>query len=147
MKSLSRVRPSATPWTAAFQAPPSMGFLREEYWSGVPLPSPNKNHKSSANRTFQPYVVMLWAPVSGSQSSSSHFVLKTVIQTWLFILIWTMTLEVLGRGWGHWGTRGLLLGVHPLAWPVGMPVAVRVGFVDRRKSHRQKMQGLAIRIW
>ena len=39
-KSLSCVRPSGTPWTAAFQAPPSMGFLRQEYWSGVPLPSP-----------------------------------------------------------------------------------------------------------
>ena len=38
VKSLSRVRPSATPWTAAFQAPPSMGFSRQEYWSGVPLP-------------------------------------------------------------------------------------------------------------
>ena len=41
MKSLSRVRPSATPWTAAYQAPPSMGFSRQEYWNGVPLPSPN----------------------------------------------------------------------------------------------------------
>ena len=40
VKSLSRVQPSATPWTAAFQAPPSMGFSRQEYWSGVPLPSP-----------------------------------------------------------------------------------------------------------
>ena len=30
----------ATPWTAAFQAPPSMGFSKQEYWSGVPLPSP-----------------------------------------------------------------------------------------------------------
>ena len=40
VKSLSRVRPSATPWTAAFQAPLSMGFSRQEYWSGVPLPSP-----------------------------------------------------------------------------------------------------------
>ena len=39
VKSLSRVRPSATPWTAAFQAPPSMGFSMQEYWSGVPLPS------------------------------------------------------------------------------------------------------------
>ena len=39
-KSLSRVRLSATPWTAAYQAPPSMGFSRQEYWSGVPLPSP-----------------------------------------------------------------------------------------------------------
>ena len=39
MKSLSHVWPSATPWTAAFQAPLSMGFSRQEYWSGVPLPS------------------------------------------------------------------------------------------------------------
>ena len=30
----------ATPWTAAYQAPPSMGSCRQEYWSGVPLPSP-----------------------------------------------------------------------------------------------------------
>ena len=38
---VSRVRLLATPWTAAHQAPPSMGFSRQEYWSGVPLPSPN----------------------------------------------------------------------------------------------------------
>ena len=42
VKSLSRVRLFATPWTAAYQAPPSMGFSRQEYWSGLPLPSPNK---------------------------------------------------------------------------------------------------------
>ena len=40
MKSLSRVRLLATPRTAAHQAPPSMGFSRQEYWGGVPLPSP-----------------------------------------------------------------------------------------------------------
>ena len=40
MKSLSRVRLLATPRTAAYQAPPPMGFSRQEYWSGVPLPSP-----------------------------------------------------------------------------------------------------------
>ena len=40
VKSLSRVRLFETPWTAAHQAPPSMGFSRQEYWSGVPLPSP-----------------------------------------------------------------------------------------------------------
>ena len=39
VKSLGRVRLCATPWTAAYQAPPSMGFSRQEYWSGVPLPS------------------------------------------------------------------------------------------------------------
>ena len=43
-KSLSRVRLLATPWTAAHQAPPSMGFSRQEYWSGVPLPSMYYTH-------------------------------------------------------------------------------------------------------
>ena len=39
VKSLSRVWLCATPWTTAYQGPPSMGFSRQEYWSGVPLPS------------------------------------------------------------------------------------------------------------
>ena len=39
VKSFSCVRLFATPWTAAYQAPPSMGFSRQEYWSGVPSPS------------------------------------------------------------------------------------------------------------
>ena len=43
VKSLSHVRLLATPWTAAHQAPPSMGFSRQEYWSGVPLPSPKND--------------------------------------------------------------------------------------------------------
>ena len=38
--SLSHVRLLATPWTVAYQAPPSMGFSRQEYWSGLPFPSP-----------------------------------------------------------------------------------------------------------
>ena len=42
VKSLSRVWLFATPWTAAYQAPPSMGFSRQEYWSGLPLPSPSQ---------------------------------------------------------------------------------------------------------
>ena len=42
-KSLSCVRLLATPWTAAYQAPLSMGFSRQEYWSGVPLPSPESD--------------------------------------------------------------------------------------------------------
>ena len=46
VKSLSRVRLLATPCTAAYQAPPSMGFSRQEYWSGVPLPSPMTNRES-----------------------------------------------------------------------------------------------------
>ena len=44
VKLLSPARLLATPWTAAYQAPPSMGFSRQEYWSGVPAPSPISCH-------------------------------------------------------------------------------------------------------
>ena len=47
VKSLSRVELLAIPWTAAHQAPQSMGFSRHEYWSGLPLPSPNTNTTNS----------------------------------------------------------------------------------------------------
>ena len=40
MKSLSCVQLFSTPWTVAYQAPPSMEFSRQEYWSGLPFPSP-----------------------------------------------------------------------------------------------------------
>ena len=40
VKSFSHVRLFATPWTVAYQAPPSIGFSRQEYWSGLPFPSP-----------------------------------------------------------------------------------------------------------
>ena len=43
VKLLRRAQLFATPWTAAYQAPLSMGFPRQEYWSGVPLPSPEWN--------------------------------------------------------------------------------------------------------
>ena len=44
VKLLSCVRLFATPWAAAYQAPPPMGFSRQEYWSGVPLPSPERHY-------------------------------------------------------------------------------------------------------
>ena len=49
VKSLSCVRLLATPWTAAYQAPLSMGFSRQEYWSGVPLLTPT-NKASGGDR-------------------------------------------------------------------------------------------------
>ena len=49
VKLLSCVWLFATPWTIARQAPPSMGFSRQEYWSGVPSPSP-RSHRFMANR-------------------------------------------------------------------------------------------------
>ena len=63
VKSLSRVRLCATPWTAAYQAPPSMGFSRQEYWSGVPLPSPDRLEEGHHDITWQHNVLMVkWAP-------------------------------------------------------------------------------------
>ena len=58
VKSLSRVRLLETPWTSAYQVPPSMGFSRQEYWSGVPLPSPYSiivlsNWQSGKESTYQ----------------------------------------------------------------------------------------------
>ena len=51
VKSFSCVQLFTTPWTAAYQAPPSMGFSRQEYWSGVPSPSPFPN-LAAVNRYF-----------------------------------------------------------------------------------------------
>ena len=51
MKLLSRVQLLVTPWTAAHHAPPSMGFSRQEYWGGVPLPSPQKLRKKAKKAT------------------------------------------------------------------------------------------------
>ena len=50
VKPLSHVWLLATPWTAVYQAPPSMGFSRQEYWSGVLLPSP---HNSAGEHKFK----------------------------------------------------------------------------------------------
>ena len=55
-KSLSRVQLLAIPWTAAHQAPPSMGFSRQEYWSGVPL---SLSYSSSNKSTQKFYIVLI----------------------------------------------------------------------------------------
>ena len=61
VKSLSRVWLLATPWTAAYQAPPSMRFSKQEYWSGVPLPSPNVHYVLEYQRAYNgnSYRIML----------------------------------------------------------------------------------------
>ena len=52
VKLLSRVRLFATPWTAAYQAPPPMGFSRQEDWSGVPLPCLSNGNREQQNLTL-----------------------------------------------------------------------------------------------
>jgi len=67
VKSFSRIRLLATPWTAANQAPLSMGFSRQEYWSGMPLPSPNiilgkiqNTTKEELRKTLQKTTKLKW---------------------------------------------------------------------------------------
>ena len=52
VKSLSHARLLATPWTAAYQTPPSMGFSRQEYWSGLPYRSVYSGHSHKWNHTM-----------------------------------------------------------------------------------------------
>ena len=70
-KSLSRVRLLETPWTAAYQAPRSMGFSRQEYWSGMPLPSPRPIVYRSINMWCMSFIS--WFP-----SSNRSFRVDTV---------------------------------------------------------------------
>ena len=78
VKSLSRVQLFTIPWTAAYQAPPSMGFSRQEYWSGLPLPSPlfmyefNSVQSLSRVRLFAtPWIAPHQASLSITNSRSS----------------------------------------------------------------------------
>ena len=68
-KSLSCVRLLATPWTAAYQAPPSMGFSRQEYWTGVPLPSNIHVQISVRTRIFR---VLEYVPVAETSTQAPH---------------------------------------------------------------------------
>ena len=83
MKSLSRVRLLATPWTAAYQAPPSMGFSRQEYWSGVPLPSPR--HKAAIckpRRQLPPETSRIGTSLSDSNPRTVREYTAIVEATW-----------------------------------------------------------------
>ena len=79
----------ATPWTAAYQAPPSMGFSRQEYWSGVPLPSPKYGkHFKKISKVFcvccKSYVVLIISLLFTAYKSSSRF--PPVTECW--IILW-----------------------------------------------------------
>ena len=71
VKSLSHVRLVATPLTAAYQAPPSMGFSRQEYWSGVPLPSLEDSTCPGATKPLYSYG-SLHAPEYSFCNKRSH---------------------------------------------------------------------------
>ena len=73
VKSLSHVWLLATTWTAAYQAPPSMGFSRQEYWSGVPSPSPIKTAERQIIDAFELWCWrrLLGVPWTASRSNQS----------------------------------------------------------------------------
>ncbi|CAI9170765.1 unnamed protein product [Rangifer tarandus platyrhynchus] len=64
VKSLSRVRLFATPWTVVYQAPPSMGFSRQECWSGLPFPSNPQGSSVSLMSRVTPDLLKLDQPLS-----------------------------------------------------------------------------------
>ena len=78
VKSLSRVRLFATPWTIAYQAPLSMGFSRQEYWSGLPFPSPGDLPYPG----IKPRSPALWADTLSSKPPGKP------ILTWLMFSHW-----------------------------------------------------------
>ena len=78
VKSFSRVQFLATPWTAAYQAPPSMGFSRQEYWSGMPLPSPFMRNsvqfsRSVVSDSFRPHESQHARPPCPSPTPGVHW--------------------------------------------------------------------------
>ena len=98
VKSLSRVRLFATPWTAAHQGPLSMGFSRQEYWSGVPLPSPEVVFsvelillhycETLSTLLFIPWIVcvfLIWLMGTGSVFSFSVVILLLKALKLIFI--------------------------------------------------------------
>ena len=73
VKSLSRARLLATPWTAAYQAPPSMGFSRQEYWSGLPLLEVVKQEMTRVNIDILGISELRWTGM-GKFNSDDHYI-------------------------------------------------------------------------
>ena len=88
MKSLSRVRLFATPWTVACQAPPSMEFSRQEYWSGLPLPSPGNLPNPGTEPGYSMIYIHLciYHPMKLFQSKYGIFLSLPKVPSCLFII-------------------------------------------------------------
>ena len=86
VKLLSRVRLPATPLTEAYQAPPSMGFSRQEYWNGMPLPSPKQVHR-------------IWLITSAFQSIIN--IINSLLSYSKFYVLSWMHMFLFGFTWKH----------------------------------------------
>ena len=91
VKSLSRVRLFATPWTAAHQAPLSMGFSRQEHWSGVPLPSPVSGTVSGNMVTYFGTSIFLFKIKKIDSTRISYFRIKDLKLCEIITQIYTHT--------------------------------------------------------
>ena len=89
VKLLSHARLFATPWTVAYQAPPSMGFSRQEYWSGVPLPSPG----DLPDPGIEPGSPTLQADALPSEPPGVTLIFKVTFILFLKILIYSLKLK------------------------------------------------------
>ena len=89
VKSRSRVRLLATPWTAAYQAPPSMGFSRQEYWSGVPLwPKPRTLTTPNGGGRMEQQDLSYTANESAKSTTTMEDSLAVLIKTKHTLPIW-----------------------------------------------------------
>ena len=88
VKSLRCVQLLVTPWTVAYQAPPSMGFSRQEYWSGVPLPSLIMEYYSAIKKNIFESVLMRWMKLEPviqsdiSQKEKQHSTITYIYELW-----------------------------------------------------------------
>ena len=92
MKSLSHVQLSTTPWTAAYQAPPSMGFLRQEYWNGLPFPAPVNHILSELSTIAHPSWVALYAMAHSFTELHKPVIHMIILISflWLWFLFWRL---------------------------------------------------------
>ena len=97
VRSLSHVRLLATPWTVAYQAPPSMGFSRQQYWSGSPLPSlksaVERNNKKdrpyTSHTTFaEPHGYLIYYAFDHWEQQFCFSSIQSLSHVWLFATPW-----------------------------------------------------------
>ena len=93
-ESLSQARLFATPWTAAYQAPLSMGYSRQEYWSGLPLPSLGLSYMAFIMLRYVPSMPALWR-VCFFLIMNGCWILWKAFSAFIEIIIWVLSFRLL----------------------------------------------------
>ena len=91
VESLSCVQLLATTWTVAYQAPLSMGFSRQEYWSGVPMPPPDEKNEVLLN-------MMVWSELYKIQHKAKSSKLPFVFLKHIYTCLYIPKVFTLGKG-------------------------------------------------